>query len=367
MTLKDKNLYYVGGVVRDEILGTQSFDTDFCYEGNAIEYARKSGLNIIKENPDFGTVRVTPPQTSPSRECDPSIDIASTREETYPQAGHLPVIKNIGCSLKNDLKRRDFTINAMAKNTVTGDIIDYFGGIKDIRNKKLKVLHSKSFIDDPTRILRGLKFAVRFGFELDDETKKLQDDYLDNINYDMSYHRLKKELKETFNLNKEEAYKKFIEQGIYKLLGGNITPSQYFPSREGVSALIDKYKPYKPWLVWLGLFDLSNLELTGEEQKIIDSIPNVKPKNDFETYKLFNNLPLETVLLYALSIDYDIAINYLDRLKNIKIKTTGKDLKQLGIPNGKIYKEIFDFLLEEKIKNPQTDEIKLVKEKYGFI
>ena len=368
MTLKDKNLYYVGGVVRDEILGAQNFDTDFCYEGNAIEFACKSGLKIIKENPDFGTVRVTPPQPSPSGEGDSSIDIASTREETYPQAGHLPVVKNIGCPLKDDLKRRDFTINAMAKNTVTGEIVDYFGGMNDIKDKKLRVLHSKSFIDDPTRILRGLKFSVRFGFELDDETKRLQDEYLENINYDMSYHRLKKELKETFNLNKEEAYRRFIEQGIYKLLGENITPTQPSPYGEGVCAqLISKYAPTHTWLVWLGLFDLSNLELTGDEKKIIDAIPTQKPKNEFAAYKLFNNLPLESVLLYALSVDYKVAIHYLDNLKNIKIKTTGEDLKKLGIPNGKVYKEIFDFLLEEKIKNPNIDEISLVKEKYGII
>ena len=99
MELKDKNLYYVGGVVRDEILNTPSFDIDYCYEGNAIEFAQN--LNVIKTNPDFGTVRVL---------CEgKEIDIASTREESYPYAGHLPVVPTIGCPLRDDLKRRDFT------------------------------------------------------------------------------------------------------------------------------------------------------------------------------------------------------------------------------------------------------------------
>ena len=70
--------------------------------------------------------------------------------------------------------------------------------MNDLENKKLRVLHDESFIDDPTRIIRGLKFAVRFGFELEEHTKKLQDEYLANINYDMSYKRVKKELIETF-------------------------------------------------------------------------------------------------------------------------------------------------------------------------
>ena len=116
MKLKDKNLYYVGGIVRDEILGIKNFDTDYCYEGNAIEFAQNLGLNIVKENPNFGTVRVLL--------NDEEIDIASTRTEIYPKVGHLPKVKNIGCSLYEDLKRRDFTINAMAKRTTDGEIVD---------------------------------------------------------------------------------------------------------------------------------------------------------------------------------------------------------------------------------------------------
>lgn len=279
----------------------------------------------------------------------------------------MPVVKNLGCPLKDDLKRRDFTINAMAKNTLTNEIVDYFGGMDDIRNKKLRVLHSQSFIDDPTRIVRALKFSVRFGFALDEETKKLQNEYLSNINYDMSYHRLKKELKETFSLNKEEAYKKFINDGIYKLLSNDVISSKL---AEGVCAkLVEKYNPANPWLVWLGNFDLSNLELTAEEKNIIDSVPDVKPKSDFELYKLFKDLPLESILLYALHVDYNLALHYLDDLKNIRIETSGNDLKSMGFKQGKIYKEIFDLLLEEKIRNPhltKQDEIQLIRGKYGI-
>ena len=174
-------LFYIGGVVRDEILGKKSFDIDITYVGNAIEYCSKFG-EVIQENPDFGTIKVNVDGKE--------VDFASTRSESYPHKGHLPVVEKIGCSLKEDVMRRDFTINALAKSVTTGEIVDYVGGLKDIKNKKLRVLHDESFIDDPTRIIRGLKFSVRFGFELEEHTKRLQDVYLSNINYDMSYKRV---------------------------------------------------------------------------------------------------------------------------------------------------------------------------------
>lgn len=281
--LKDKKLYYVGGVVRDEILGATSFDTDFCCEGNAIEFAEKKQLNIIKRNPDFGTVRVL--------HREKGIDIASTRTETYPKAGHLPIVSNIGCPLKDDLKRRDFTINSMAKNTLTGEITDPFGGKFDIEKKQIRVLHNNSFIDDPTRIIRALKFSVRFGFELSEETKKMQEEYLDNINYDMSYHRLKKELTETFNLNSAEAFDRFIEQGIYKLLGKN--QKKIDIKGNLIKNTIDS-TIYTPWLIYMSFFDLSNIPLTRKEMSILEWAGKLK------TQKSNNNTPKESVLIYNL-------------------------------------------------------------------
>ena len=354
MKIKDRNLYYVGGVVRDEMLGVTSIDTDYCYEGDAIEFSKK--FNVMKTNPDFGTVRV--------QNNGEEIDIASTRTETYPKKGHLPVLDKIGCVIVDDLKRRDFTINAMAKNTLTGEVLDYFGGRDDLNNKKIRVLHKESFIDDPTRIVRGLKFAVRFGFELESQTKTLQDDYLKNINYDMSYHRLKKELIETFNLNKNIALEKFIEQGIFKLLGVNQKNPTIIAN---IESLIDKYLPKNIWLVYLGMFDLSNFELNCEEQEIIDSYNKIKtqnPTDDYGIYKMFKGIPLESVLLYAITINLDVAINYLDNLSKIKIELDGNDLKGLGVKQGKVYSEIFEYLMKEKIKNPnlsKTQEIELVK------
>ncbi len=286
MLLRDKNLYYVGGVVRDEILGTTSFDIDFCYEGDAIEFAQKQGLNIIKTNPSFGTVRVL----LDGKE----IDIASTRTETYPKKGHLPVVENIGCSLKEDLKRRDFTINAMAKRTTDGELIDYFGGIRDIENKTLKILYDRSFIDDPTRIIRGLKFSVRFGFSLNETTKQLQEEYLDNINYDMSYHRIRKELVETFSLNSQTAFDEFITQKIYRLLGENIELPKC--KEYNIKNVLSNYNGNNLWFMYVAPFLTldTKLPLKREEKRILEWNKRLK------TQKPTNNTPKESIIMQSL-------------------------------------------------------------------
>lgn len=392
-------LFYIGGVVRDELLGKQSIDIDITYVGNAIEYCSKFG-EVIQINPDFGTVRVKIP-SSPHREIAdfvPStgsghnvseelnnviVDFASTRSETYPKKGHLPVVEKIGCSLKEDVLRRDFTINALAKSITTGEIVDYVGGLKDLKNKKLRVLHDNSFIDDPTRIIRGLKFAMRFNFELEEHTKKLQDEYLKNINYDMSYKRIKKELIETFNAplsnitkeyKKQRTFERFINEKIYKL----VTPNDIEIPSINIEELIEKYcldidchvantprNDEHIWLIYVGVLkDLSRLPLTKIEQKILDDVPQNILNSDFELYKTFENAKIETILLYAILKDQKGAKHYLDNLRNIKISINGKDLQNLGISPSPQYQEIFDEVLKAKLQNPKMtkeDELKIAK------
>ena len=381
INIKDTSnkLFFIGGVVRDELLGRESFDIDITCVGNAIEYCSKFG-EVVQVNPDFGTVRVKlSPLIRPSGtfsrigEKDAVVvDFASTRSESYPRKGHLPVVDKIGCSLREDVMRRDFTINAMAKSVTTGEIIDYTGGLEDLKNKKLRVLHDKSFIDDPTRIIRALKFSVRFGFELDEHTRKLQQDYLNNINYDMSYKRVKKELIETFDPHPnfslspsdngeilpshnergyryQLAFEKFINEKIYKLVTSNVVE---LPS-VNIEKLINNYKPENIWLVFVGVLgDLSRLPLTKIEQKILDDVPENVLKTDFELYKAFENARLETVLLYGILKDEQGARHYLDDLRKIKISITGNDLQKLGIKPSPKYQQIFDEILKQKLKNP---------------
>lgn len=361
LNIKDKNLYYIGGVVRDELLNTPCFDTDLTYQGDAIEFCRKleaEGVGkIIQINSPFGTAKML------INGCE--VDIASTRNEIYPQKGHLPVVSELGCELEKDVLRRDFTINSMAKSTLTGEIVDFTGGKNDLNNKMLRILHDGSFIDDPTRIVRGLKFSVRFGFELEEHTKLLQDEYLKNVNYDMSYKRLKKEFMETFNLNKQSAFEKFEEQKIYKLL----TDKKVKFPKYNIEVLINKYPVENIWLVYLGwLDDIEKLPLTRKEQKIVNDyrelISEPTGEDDYSVYKVFNGKETEAVLLYIINNDEKKGLRYLS-LKEVKISLTGEDLISLGIKPSKEFSLFFDYLVKYKIENSditRDDEIRIAKD-----
>ncbi len=361
MEIKDEKLYYIGGVVRDELLGKKSFDIDLTYDGDAISFAKNiKDAEILRINEPFGTVKI--------KYNNEEIDIASTRSEIYPQKGHLPVVEKIGCSLKEDVMRRDFTINAMAKSTLTGEIIDYTGGLEDIKNKKLRVLHDNSFIDDPTRIVRALKFSVRFGFDLDEHTQKLQESYLANINYDMSYKRLQKELKETFDLNIWDAFDKFVEQKIYKLLA---LQDFSLPSYD-FSKLIEEYKPENIWIIYIGLLpEISNLPLTKAEVKIVEAYNAISLSSDaedYEVYKTFKNIPIESVIMYSVK-NSKLVENYLSKLKDIELQISGNDIQSLGIAPSEKYQQCFDYVLKEKISSPNMkfeDEISLAREFFGI-
>lgn len=345
---KSENLFFVGGIVRDELLGKTSPDIDLTFVGNAIDFAKNLDFEILQTNEEFGSIHL--------KIDDKTIDITSTRTEKYPKKGHLPVVDKIGCALKDDLIRRDFTVNAIAKNCKSGEIVDYVGGIEDLKNKKLRIFHDESFIDDPTRIIRGLKFAVRFGFELEEHTKKLQEEYLKNVNYDMSFKRLKDELKDAFNLNRQEVLDKFIEQKMYKLL----SDSSFSPYLCEVESFI---KPYieelnHVWLVYLGGFDLNNIPFTKKEAKIIENskkLLNSEFKNDFEKLKMFNSVDLESVLIYGLIKDIETIKKYLEFYRNVKLSISGEDLIKIGFEPSKKISEVLEAVMQYKYENPEIN------------
>lgn len=355
-------LFYVGGVVRDELLGCPSFDVDMVFEGNAIEHCSCLG-QVVRVNPDFGTVRVNVDGVE--------VDFASTRSEGYPRAGHLPVVEKIGCSLKEDVLRRDFTVNSLAKSVKTGEILDYTGGMDDLLSGLLRVLHDKSFVDDPTRIIRALKFSVRFGFKLEEHTRELQEEYLKNINYDMCYKRVKKELIETLNLNSQEAFERFYDEGIYKLVSPLPVERPKFDAALMLVTIGLAASPHL-WLIYVGALDLSRLELTKTEQRILkdfEELKNLPLTSDIEIYKAFSAVLPETLGLYALYVSMEPVFNFVDNLCKIRLEITGDDLLALGIKPSKQYGEIFDRVLEEKLKKPgmtKDEEISMVKNLFTF-
>ncbi len=162
--------YLVGGIVRDLMLDYPNADIDLMIEGDGIEFAhllsRKLDSRVI-ENQRFRTAKILIRGGVP-------IDVATAREEFYLKPGALPEVSAAG--IRDDLVRRDFTINTLAITLNTrgwGTMVDHFGGVDDIRNGLIRVLHTFSFFDDPTRILRALKFSERYKFELEIQTNEL--------------------------------------------------------------------------------------------------------------------------------------------------------------------------------------------------
>ena len=183
--------YIVGGPVRDKLLGIANYDLDFVVEGDGIKFAEALNKKLkgkLTTYRAFGTATI---EIKGKR-----IDIVTSRKETYKYPAAYPTVKP--GAIKDDLFRRDFTINAMAisvnkKNF--GKLMDFYGGQKDLRKGVIKVLHDKSFMDDPTRIFRAVRFSVRFGFKIEPHTKKLMKEaVLDGLLGEVNAARIRKEI-----------------------------------------------------------------------------------------------------------------------------------------------------------------------------
>ena len=156
----------------------------------------------------------------------------------------------------------------------------------EIKDPKIAGIVSITDVDvSPDNSAARVFYSV-FG---DEKTKELQEEYLCNINYDMSYHRLKKELVETFSLNRQEALEKFVAQGIYKLLSPDCKSVEIHTN---IESLIKENPVNTVWIVYMGLFNLENLELTRAEKKIIEWAERLK-HGDSQN----NNTPLESILI----------------------------------------------------------------------
>ena len=175
----------VGGPVRDLLLGKSLRELDLLVEGKAIPFARdfvRAWRNLLPAFPvpavgpefaSFGTIKLRFPE--PLLEGLVEVDFASARKERYPRPGRAPEVK-YPCSIEEDLSRRDFSVNALVYLLRPGEkleLLDQFSGQEDLRNAQLRVLHEQSFIDDPARMIRGLRFEVRFGLGWESKTRTL--------------------------------------------------------------------------------------------------------------------------------------------------------------------------------------------------
>jgi tRNA nucleotidyltransferase (CCA-adding enzyme) len=160
--------YLVGGFVRDLLLGRESRDLDVVVEGDGIELATRLAVAVggqARVHPAFRTAVVVDPEGF-------AVDVATARSELYRAPAALPEVQ--AADLRQDLLRRDFTVNTLAIGLgAESEVIDFFEGWRDLAAKTLRVLHDRSFIDDPTRVLRGVRLELRLGFRMSPETVDL--------------------------------------------------------------------------------------------------------------------------------------------------------------------------------------------------
>jgi tRNA nucleotidyltransferase (CCA-adding enzyme) len=167
---KGLRAHAVGGFVRDMLLGRPNLDVDVVVEGDGVAFAEEAARRLgtrVKVHQRFGTAVVVVSKAL-------HLDITSARTEYYARPGALPTVER--SSLRQDLLRRDFSINAMAAcidPECFGAIADPFGGLRDLQRGSIRALHSLSFVEDPTRVLRAARFETRYGFVMEPSTFQL--------------------------------------------------------------------------------------------------------------------------------------------------------------------------------------------------
>jgi tRNA nucleotidyltransferase (CCA-adding enzyme) len=245
-TARDMGLsvYFVGGIVRDLLLGFAIGDVDLVVEGDAIalakELARARG-GRVKSHARFGTAKwvighwasaETPTTQHPIHDLPSSIDFVTARTEFYSHPSALPQVER--SSIKQDLHRRDFTINTLAiclDPDRWGELLDFYGGEQDLQDGVIRVLHSLSFVEDPTRMLRAVRFEQRLGFHIEPRTLELISHALDLLDR-VSGDRIRHELTAIFHeARPEDALCRLRQLGILKQIYVALTCDEWLLER----------------------------------------------------------------------------------------------------------------------------------------
>lgn len=385
------NAYLVGGFVRDTLLNLESKDIDVVIEGDSILFSQEL-KKILKTNihiyPDFKTATLNID--------DLRIDIASSRREYYKEPASLPRVE-MGGNIKDDLLRRDFTINTLAiciNKNCFGNLIDLLNGFKDLEEKKIRVLHNLSFIDDPTRILRAVRYSVKLNFKIEKETKNLiKNTIKTGLFTDAKNTRIKEELFTI--LNDEKIALKGLK--LLKSLGGlKLIHRKLLLTNETIQKIEFSLNIIPELNKNNIVYDLDSIlffmlitELNDYNRKEIIERWNLKKdfmknenfyldkieelKNCSSKYEIFNclkNLNLEE-LIYLLYLSEDKEKEkikeFIFKLSNLKIKLKGKDLISMGFEPSRDFKYIFEKVKEEVINgNLHTleDEVNFVIENF---
>ncbi len=388
--------YLVGGFVRDLILGVKNLDLDIVVEGDGIHFA-EDFASILKarvtRHKRFGTATII---IKPNLK----IDIATARKETYPYPASLPLVSR--GTLRDDLARRDFTINAMAISIMekdSGKLIDFFAGKSDLIHKKIRILHHLSFIDDPTRILRAIRFEKRYNFSIEPKTRAcLREAIRLKMLEKVQPQRLRDEL---ILLLKEEQPLKQIGR-IHQLAGFGFIHSGLMLSKS-TDKLLSSLKNCINWFerlyperrqldVWLtyfmgliGTFSLNEVKAVckkfvfskGEEKRILSyKRLNRKfilelGKTKIKPAKIFGLLePLAYEVIILLKAKYKnrniqrYIEDFFEIYNGMRIQIGGDDLHKLGVIPGPSYQKIFTQVLKAKLNGlvrTKGEELALIK------
>lgn len=380
--------YAVGGFVRDLLLGIENFDLDLVVEGDGIAFARslaKQKGGHVKAHDRFGTAIVVLPDHF-------KLDVATARTEYYEYPTALPTVER--SSIKKDLYRRDFTINTLAirLNAVTfGRLIDFYGGHRDLKDRTIRVLHSLSFVEDPTRVFRAIRFELRFGFVLGKETLGLIRGAVKmDLFHRLSGHRLLEELRLLFGEREpRRAVQRLGELDLLRFIHPRLSWSSRLESLlMAVEEALDWYRllyldrKIEVWLVYLmALADsipdggvtefLKRFPFSERERETLkksrESFPRLyrmlgkRPSpSPAEVYRLLTGIPDET-LVYVMAKSKSEVVKrevsaFLTTYQQVKPSLTGDDLKTMGLKPGPLFKTILARLLEARLNKEVKSE-----------
>ena len=388
--------YIVGGTVRDIILKNKNVDLDITIEGDAVAFAKhltdqfKAKMETYSQ---FATATLYWPDGR-------MVDLATARRESYPHCGALPVVEP--ARLREDLARRDFTINALAlaiNKDRFGELVDYFGGLKDLQNKHIRVLHDQSFVDDPTRILRAVRFEQRLKFVIEKHTLSLLKEALrKKVTQNVKPPRYLAEFKKFASESRpEKAYERLKKLAGFQFIG---LASLNYPALKRIIVRLSELKGdalYKgkgqDWLIhFLGLiegasaskriilsakFNFSRenrLTTLQAYQKEIIFKQISKCRHQSDVYDILKPLTIGMIIYLRASSQKGNAAKAIDRFLSrdvdLKLYLNGDLLKKMGMSSGKEMGEVLKAILHEKIDHhihTKTDEInaarKIIKSK----
>lgn len=373
----DFPLYLVGGSVRDLLLGRAVKDFDLTIEGDAGKLAeavlRKYAGKVLF-HARFGTATWTLDETTFKRldvpllgasSFPPFVDFISARSETYPQPGALPTVKR--SSIDDDLARRDFAINAMALRLDAqhwGKLHDPMSGQADLENRLVRILHPRSFVDDPTRMLRAVRYAERYGFQIEPETRNLINEEARDVLSSLSGERLRHEIDLMFEEpNPTAMLQRLAELSLLHPIHPSLGQANFqLPFLEVLSSEFGEFtipnvltfKRTLGWILWL--MPLSDYDVESISKRL--DFPALLTKSARAAATLLNHLPmlitskpsqwtfyleeLPSISVYAVYLmrKEPALREFLVHWRNVKSTVTGEDLKGRGLEPGPRYADI---------------------------